>query len=130
MTSEARLEPVDPSDLPLFTQPIPAANGFGAHAHARRPASLRNGDAPFTDSAAVDDTDWSLVAALRAQASEQLSQAVAADRGRLDRAAQEELGRSIVLDLIESTVADTINAGGSAWPVAQQDAMARAVFDS
>ena len=130
MTSEARLEPVDPSDLPLFAQPIPAANGFGAHGHARRPASLWNGDAPLSDSAAVDETDWSLVAALRAQASEQLSQAVAADRGRLDRAAQEELGRSIVLDLIESTVADTVNAGGTAWPVAQQAALARAVFDS
>lgn len=130
MTSEARLEPADPSDLPLFAQPIPAANGFGAHAHARRPASSWNGDAVFTNSPAVDETDWSLVAALRAQASEQLSQAVAADRGRLDRAAQEELGRSIVLDLIESTVADTVNAGGSAWPVAQQDALARAVFDS
>lgn len=130
MTSEARLEPVDPSDLPLFAQPIPAANGFGAPAHARRPASSWNGDAVFADSAAVDETDWPLVAALRAQASEQLSQAVAADRGRLDRAAQEELGRSIVLDLIESTVADTVNAGGSAWPVAQQDALARVVFDS
>ena len=74
--------------------------------------------------------DWSLVSALRAQASEQLSQAVAADRGRLDKAAQEELGRTIVLDLIESTVADRVNAGMTALPGAEQDALARAVFDS
>ena len=74
--------------------------------------------------------DWSLVAALRAQASEQLSQAVAADRGRLDRAAQEELGRSIVLDLIESAMAEAVNAGETAWGLAQQEALARAVFDS
>ena len=60
---------------------------------------------------ARERVDWSLVAALRAQASEQLSQAVAADRARLDKAAQEELGRSIVLDLIEATVADRVNAG-------------------
>ena len=74
--------------------------------------------------------DWSLVSALRAQASEQLSQAVAADRGRLDKTAQEELGRTIVLDLIETTVADRVNAGMTALPGSEQDALARAVFDS
>jgi Flp pilus assembly CpaF family ATPase len=80
----------------------------------------------------VADTavDWSLVGSLRAQASEQLSQAVTADRGRLDRAAQEELGRSIVLDLIEATVADRVNTGGMELSLAEQDALAHAVFDS
>ncbi|NLD78044.1 MAG: CpaF family protein [Acidimicrobiales bacterium] len=74
--------------------------------------------------------DWALVAALRAQASEQLSQAVAADRGRLDRVAQQELGRTIVLDLIESTVADRVNTGSSPLSGVEQDGVARAVFDS
>ena len=50
--------------------------------------------------------------------------------GRLDKTAQEELGRSIVLDLIESSMADAVNAGGAAWTLAEQDALARAVFDS
>jgi Flp pilus assembly CpaF family ATPase len=76
------------------------------------------------------NVDWSLVSALRAQASEQLSQAVAADRSRLDKIAQEELGRTIVLDLIESTVSDRVNAGSTTLPVSEQDALARAVFDS
>ncbi|MBC7633559.1 ATPase, T2SS/T4P/T4SS family [Aeromicrobium sp.] len=76
------------------------------------------------------EVDWTLVAALRARASEQLSQAVAADRARLNKTAQEELGRSIVLDLIESNLADRANAGATALPVAEQDALARAVFDS
>src|SRR5690606_23393093 len=53
-----------------------------------------------------------------------------ADRGRLDKLAQEELGRTIVLDLIEATVADRVNAGMPTLPVAEQDALARAVFDS
>jgi Flp pilus assembly CpaF family ATPase len=74
--------------------------------------------------------DWSLVAALRAQASEQLSQVIAGDRGRLDRTAQEELGRTIVLDLLEATVADQVNSGSSTLPMPEQDALARAVFDS
>ncbi|MGZ6583122.1 MAG: CpaF family protein [Solirubrobacteraceae bacterium] len=71
-----------------------------------------------------------MVAALRAQASEQLSQAVDADRGRLDKAAQEELGRAIVLDLIEAAMAEAVNAGASAWTPAEQMTLARAVFDS
>jgi pilus assembly protein CpaF len=86
----------------------------------------------LSTASAVNGTgvDWSLVATLRAQASEQLSQAVAADRGRLDRAAQEELGRSIVLDLIESSMADAVNTGRVAWTPAEQVSLARAVFDS
>lgn len=127
MTSERAgdLEP-DLAGLPLFKEP-PSSNRFvevprymGSLAHlsttVSRPVSR--------------DLDWSLVGALRAQASEQLSQAVAADRGRLDKAAQEELGRAIVLDLIESTVADRVNADGTALSLGEQDGLARAAFDS
>jgi pilus assembly protein CpaF len=112
--------------LPLFAQPLPNAN------HEASPPTLAEtrSSASAATPAPTGDVDWSLVSALRAQASEQLSQAVAADRSRLDKAAQEEMGRSIVLDLIESTVADRVNAGRSAWSIAQQDGLARAVFDS
>jgi pilus assembly protein CpaF len=113
--------------LPLFAQQLPpltervgAGRPTGAVAHL-----------PTVSSAPIGrNVDWSLVSALRAQASEQLSQAVAADRSRLDKIAQEELGRTIVLDLIESTVADRVNAGSTTLPVSEQDALARAVFDS
>ena len=113
--------------LPLFAQQLPpltervgAGRPTGAVAHL-----------PTVSSAPIGrNVDWSLVSALRAQASEQLSQAVAADRSRLDKIAQEELGRTIVLDLIESTVSDRVNAGSTTLPVSQQDALARAVFDS
>ena len=70
------------------------------------------------------------VSALRSQASERLSQAVAAERGRLDKGSQEEYGRAIVLDLIESAMAEAVNAGSAAWTEAEQQALARAVFDS
>jgi pilus assembly protein CpaF len=128
MTTE-RSEDVQPplQGLPLFAQLLPpltelvgAGRPTGAVAHL-----------PTVSSAPIGrNVDWSLVSALRAQASEQLSQAVAADRSRLDKIAQEELGRTIVLDLIESTVADRVNAGSTTLPVSEQDALARAVFDS
>ena len=75
-------------------------------------------------------TNWALVASLRAQASDQLSQATSTDRGRLDRAAQEELGRSIVLDLVEAAMAEAVNEGQSAWSIELQDQLARSVFDA
>src|SRR5581483_11270359 len=74
--------------------------------------------------------DWGLVASLRARASDQLSQATSTDRGRLDRSAQEELGRSIVLDLVEAAMAEAVNDGAPAWSLHQQDQLARAVFDA
>ncbi|WP_257429770.1 CpaF family protein [Nocardioides carbamazepini] len=74
--------------------------------------------------------DWTLVTALRAQASEQLSQSVAADRTRLDRAAQEELGRAVVLDLVDAAMAEAVNAGESAWSPQRQRVIAQAVFDA
>lgn len=111
--------------LPLFSQPLPTDGQSAAPSHLGVVAHLST-----VSHLVSDDLDWSFVAALRAQASEQLSQAVAADRGRLDRAAQEELGRAIVLDLIEATVADRVNAGGTTLSVAEQDGLARAVFDS
>ncbi|MFC5175084.1 CpaF family protein [Nocardioides taihuensis] len=122
MTSESIDVTPDVAGLPLFNQPLP---GPGASSSPRLITPLK-----ATDNSPVVEIDWTLVASLRAQASEQLSQAVAADRARLDRTAQEELGRSIVLDLIESTVSERVNAGDRAWPLVQQKALARAVFDS
>jgi Flp pilus assembly CpaF family ATPase len=113
------------TSLPLFAQPLPGQENGRDGSATPRVAGLQH-----PRHAADTSIDWSLVAALRAQASEQLSQAVAANRGRLDKAAQEELGRSIVLDLIESTVAERVNAGGTTPTVTEHHAMARAVFDS
>ncbi|MBC7762203.1 MAG: hypothetical protein H7201_10505, partial [Candidatus Saccharibacteria bacterium] len=113
------------AELPLFSTSSP----LETHSDPpNRVETLSRGIAAV--SSPNREVDWTLVAALRAQASEQLSQAVAADRARLNKTAQEELGRSIVLDLIESNLADRANAGATALPVAEQDALARAVFDS
>jgi len=130
MTSESVDEtPPNPNALPLFAQRLPVGTQPGTHRRPNGPRLVKPLDPP-ADAGPAAGVDWSLVAALRAQASEQLSQAVAADRARLDKAAQEELGRSIVLDLIEATVADRVNAGNTAWSTGQQDGLARAVFDA
>jgi Flp pilus assembly CpaF family ATPase len=113
--------------LPLFAQSVPPVTVRTVARQVTSPAHLT---AVSTATPIGRNLDWSLVSALRAQASEQLSQAVAADRGRLDRTAQEELGRTIVLDLIETTVSDRVNAGMTTLPGSEQDALARAVFDS
>jgi Flp pilus assembly CpaF family ATPase len=76
----------------------------------------------------VNDVDWPLVAALRAQASELLSQRLTA--GSLDRFGQQELSRAIVLDLIESAMAEDANVGRPSWSSGRQRVMAAAVFDS
>lgn len=126
MTSDST-EDLEPNlaGLPLFSQPLPTNGHVETPRHMRAPTPLST-----VDGSTESDADWSLIAALRAQASEQLSQAVTADRGRLDKAAQEELGRAIVLDLIESTLAERVNAGRTPLSIAEQNALARGVFDS
>ncbi|WP_243763437.1 CpaF family protein [Allobranchiibius sp. CTAmp26] len=76
-----------------------------------------------------DGIDWGLVAAFRSQASDQLSAAVGQDRS-LDPPAQQELGRSIILELLSSAAADAVSAGRESWPVSQQAGMADAVFNA
>jgi len=129
----------DLTRLPLFAQPV-ADQLSGQPPYDVDPSqtvsqtmSLDPDPAtPATRAAGVAgaEVDWHLVASLRAQASEQLSHAIAADRGRLDRAAQEELGRSIVLDLVESAMAEAANAGEATWSLARQRSLAQAVFDA
>ena len=110
----------DLTHLPLFSQ---TANGV-------TPATRDFDPTVASPPAATSDVDWALVSTLRAQASEQLSQAVQSDRARLDKEAQQELGRSIVLDLIESAMAEAVDAGHGSWSPAKQQATAQAVFDS
>ena len=119
--SKFRLTPTDldpatplPADLTVhqtYTQPVAPSSGAGADAGS---AGL----------------DWALVAAFRSQASEQLSAALGGDRGRLDRQAQRELGRSIILELLETEAAEQVSAGRDPWTPHDQQALATAVFDA
>jgi hypothetical protein len=111
----------DLTHLPLFSQ---TSNGVTHEVPSDLDATVAS------PPPATSDVDWSLVSTLRAQASEQLSQAVQSGRARLDKEAQQELGRSIVLDLIESAMAEAVDAGLGSWSPSKQQATAQAVFDS
>ena len=114
----------DPRSLPLFAQPAADV----ATATPRHTGSVSR--MPLAPPQGAEDVDWQMVAALRAKASDQLSQAVAADRGRLDKIGQQELGRAIVLELIDTAMVDRVNAGSASMSAAEQSRLAHAVFDS
>lgn len=75
------------------------------------------------------DIDWAQVAELRGQASEMLTGALQ-DRGYLEPAAQRELGRSIIVELLQTTASNNLAAGRRAWSLAEQDRVGQAVFDA
>lgn len=115
----------DPRSLPLFTQPAFDTAGPAAPRHVGSVLRM-----PLAPPQPAEGVDWQLVAALRAKASDQLSQAVAADRGRLDKSGQQELGRAIVLELIDTAMVDRVNDGSASMSAADQSRLAHAVFDS
>src|SRR5215213_10140036 len=145
-------DPDDPTGLPLFAAiPSPKSgrvrSGFTLRAE---PAVERQGSR-FSDARTVADIpdvtvrsishlqssqlgrdrrDWSQVALLRSQASERLSAILGDGRIHLDRDAQQELGRSIILELLQTEKAANLSAGRGAWSQAQQQLLAQAVFDA
>lgn len=127
---------VDPTTLPLFLNPHPipadAARAHGVPDFRRSRAGLRLLDAARPSPAAKRgaELDWGLVAAFRAQASELLTQALGDERSSLDRAAQEEVGRSIIVELLESAAAEAVSAGRPAWTMTEQYRLEEAVFNA
>ncbi|MBK8462880.1 MAG: CpaF family protein [Nigerium sp.] len=138
MTLHDEIPRVDPRSLPLFES---RARRTAPHVvddvAAGRPGRVRSSfgrhlvDATGpTVSPRESALDWKLVATLRSQASEQLTKALAEDRVTTDRPAQEALGRSIILELLEAMAAEAVTAGKPSWTLAEQDALARAVFNA
>lgn len=74
--------------------------------------------------------DWAQVAALRTQASEMLTSAIAERGNALDGDAQRELGRTIILELLQSTAAENLAVGRRAWSLEEQGRIAQAVHDA
>lgn len=125
----------DPRSLPLFTSrvnPIGSAGEPGGT--PRRPGRVRSdfslrlvGDPTGPEGARAARSaqvapvvvDWALVAAFRTQASEQLTKALGDDRAHTNKATQEALGRSIILELLESAAAEAVTNGRPSWTVAE-----------
>ncbi len=122
-----------PESLPLFTSLPPSADDRPGR--VRSAFRLLPGGAPQTSSErAVHSApggvavDWAVVARFRSKASEVLTQRLGGQR--MARASQEQLGRAIILDLLESETADAVAEGRPTWSLGEQQALAGAVFDA
>lgn len=78
---------------------------------------------------APEGLDWSLVAAFRARASAQLTEAMKT-RDSFGADEQRSLGRQIIGDLLEGTAQDDLSSGRTAWSAFEQQRLAEAVFDA
>lgn len=151
--SDPETDTPDPTALPLFAAPPPAAPisrsavsirlAAGGSGPTALPTALSGNPTqhPSTTAPALPPRiprttgelrtiDWALVAAFRSQASDQLSSALGDDRARLDRDAQQELGRSIIQELLQSAAAENLSEGKESWSLQEQDEIADAVFDA
>jgi len=131
----------DPSALALFAPapPEPPAPAQPRPGRVRSQFSMRpptNGHQPATRSASPPAQQsathlTSLPSSLSALVGEAAGSARGAARpaaGR--RPAQEELGRSIILELLQGEAAEHLSAGRDSWSRLEQDALAVAVFDA
>ena len=147
-------EPIrPPASLPLFTTPTPDDDGTdqrrgrirsgfrllpggsstassvaGTAEKSKASIPLGNASRPAHGSAERSPVDWSVVARFRTKASEALTQQLGGQR--MDRGAQEQLGRAIILDLLESAAADAVSDGRSTWTLEEQHMLAEAIFDA
>ena len=144
----------DPADLPLFTtvptgrpgrvrstfsmriDPVATRDDTEAVA-ASSPAALLVRNPPHgwdqphpAGRLGSTGVDWSLVARLRAQASDRLSAQLGDGQGHLDRVTQQEIGRSIIVGLLEAEAQQRLSAGLGTWPMLEQDAVEKAVLDA
>lgn len=71
--------------------------------------------------------DWKLVAVFRGQTAEALTARLGEASSK---AAQEELGRAIIAELLDAAAAEAVTTGRPTWSRAEQQALEQAVFDS
>jgi pilus assembly protein CpaF len=90
------------------------------------------------------EIDWGLVTAFRTMVANRLAQALGGDwraraggdsprsgtRVAMDRAGQEEFGRTVIDDLLTEHTADAVATGVQAWTARQQALTGQAVFDA
>jgi type IV secretory pathway ATPase VirB11/archaellum biosynthesis ATPase len=132
----------DPLDLPMFTEPTmeegrirstfryPAAapveptqqRAAVVPLHRPKPAGT-----PFGP-VVVPDVDWGLVARMRGEVARRLAEQMG--EARWNREAEEAEGTAIIRRLLEEGTAEEIVRVGQARSVAEQEVLAKAVFDA
>ena len=76
----------------------------------------------------VPDADWELVARMRTEVARRLAEQMG--EARWDREAEEAKGAAIIRQLLEEDTAEEIVRVGQARSVAEQEVLAKAVFDA
>ncbi|RNI24778.1 CpaF family protein [Flexivirga caeni] len=129
----------DPAALPLFAAPDDrgqvesidrARSRLSSH-----PDRIRSGENPFVSprrrgATAHADIDWALVAAFRKQASDKLLTALGDERVGLDEQSRRELGRTIILELLEDSAQNAVADGDNAWTLDEQQRLAEAIYNA
>lgn len=149
MTPRSMADPAAPravlADLPLFvddTAPapdpvgvVPSRSWTEATRTAGRPSPSTGAPPtaakPVTTPAPQDASiDWYLVNLLRAKASDRLTTALAERDDALPPVAQRELGRSIIVDLLDAEARLALTTGRTPLDLSAQRATAQAVHDA
>lgn len=121
---------LDPTSLPLFApearqQEAPAVHETAPVAPATpEPAAAVQA---FTDRS---DMDWLKVSELREMAARELGSQLGEERTHLTQGEEHELGRSIILRLVQDEAAERAHRGESEWTRDHQRVVAKAVFDA
>jgi pilus assembly protein CpaF len=117
-----------PSRPPVAPAPAPRAPAAAAVTSYRRGPAVAPG-APATLPPATSDVDWRLVRSMRGQAADQLSQ-ILANRPDLDKEAEQERAKQMILDLLRSYDDDASVSGGRTFAVGELNKLQQAVYDS
>lgn len=128
--------PGDAGSAPLPEVGPPPSGTFAPDAAPLAPSSpalpsvsrVQGGSLP-AEAVHGSDIDWTQVADLRTQASEMLTGALH-DRSNLTTAQQRELGRAIIMELLQTTAAEHLATGRRAWSLDEQERVAEAVFNA
>jgi len=107
-------------DTPVAPTALPPSSG----------ASAPWPGAAAPDASSVAALDWSVVNLLRVKASDRLTTAMQERSTPLDPVGQRELGRAIILDLLDAEARSALTGGRLPADAATQQRLARAVYDA
>lgn len=130
----APIGPTPPLTLPVTPSPTPSPTPSTAPPPLPAPPAVRGqvvpetGQWPARHRAPV--IDWTLVNTLRVKASDRLTTAMQERALALDAAGQRELGRTIIVDLLEEEARTALTSGGFPLGASGQRLLARAVYDA
>lgn len=114
----------------LATRPTPGHRTPASGQGRRLPAAGADFTAETDGAPTFGAVDWQEVAVFRVQASDRLTKAINVEGGDLGQETERELGRAIILELLQEAAGEAASSGQDAWTAQERAALASAVFDS